>query len=112
MARRLASGAILSPLKSRLLGKRVPKNVAHVCRLMQRLNGGNNRQTMMREQNVLTVPPAPTHLLPKPVSPLIPHTEGTFARRTPVAPSIQMNVPAIYHNALPPNITPSSSPGT
>ena len=35
--------------------------------------------------------------------------EGTFAR---CAPSIQMNVPAIYHNALPPNITPSSSPGT
>ena len=24
---------------------------------------------------------------------------------------IQMNVSAIYHNALPPNITPSSSPG-
>ena len=41
--------------------------------------------------------------------------EGTFARRapgTPGAPSIQTNVPAIYHNALPPNITPSSSPGT
>ena len=27
----------------------------------------------------------------------------------PGAPNIQMNVPAIYHNALPPNITPSSS---
>ena len=41
--------------------------------------------------------------------------EGTFARRvpgTPGTPSIQMNVPAIYHNALPPNITPSSSLGT
>ena len=38
--------------------------------------------------------------------------EGTFARHAPGAPSIQMNVPAIYHNALPPNITPSSSPGT
>ena len=38
--------------------------------------------------------------------------EGTFARRAPGAPSIQMNVPAIYHNPLPPNITPSSSPGT
>ena len=33
--------------------------------------------------------------------------EGMFARR---APSIQINVPAIYPNALPPNITPSSSP--
>ena len=30
----------------------------------------------------------------------------------PGVPSIQMNVPAIYHNALPPNITHSSSPGT
>ena len=30
----------------------------------------------------------------------------------PCAAIIQMNVPAIYHNALPPNITPSSSPGT
>ena len=39
-------------------------------------------------------------------------TEGVFARRTPGAPSIQMNVLAIYHNAWPPNITPSSSPGT
>ena len=38
--------------------------------------------------------------------------EGTFARRVPSAPSIQMNVLAIYHNARPPNITPSSSPGT
>ena len=27
------------------------------------------------------------------------------------APGIQINVPAIYPNALPPNITPSSSPG-
>ena len=35
--------------------------------------------------------------------------EGMFALR---APSIQLNVPAIYHNALPPNITPSSGPGT
>ena len=35
-------------------------------------------------------------------------TEGTFARG---APSIQINGPAIYPNALPPNITPSSSPG-
>ena len=35
--------------------------------------------------------------------------EGTFAR---YAPSIQMNVPAIYHNALPPDIAPSSGPGT
>ena len=34
--------------------------------------------------------------------------EGTFARR---APGIQINVLAIYPNALPPNITPSSSPG-
>ena len=32
--------------------------------------------------------------------------------RLPSAPSIQMNVPATDHNALPPNITPSSSPGT
>ena len=38
--------------------------------------------------------------------------EGAFARRLPGAPSMQMNVPGIYHNALPPNITPSSSPGT
>ena len=38
--------------------------------------------------------------------------EGTVAQRTPGAPSIQINVPAIYHNALPPNITPSSSLGT
>ena len=30
----------------------------------------------------------------------------------PGAPGIQMNAPAIYHNALPPSITPSSSPGT
>ena len=29
----------------------------------------------------------------------------------PGAPSIQINVPAIYPNALPPNVTPSSSPG-
>ena len=40
------------------------------------------------------------------------HYEGTFARRVPGAPAIQMNVLAIDHNALPPNITPSSSPGT
>ena len=32
--------------------------------------------------------------------------------RLPGAPSIQINVPAIYPNALPPNNTPSSSPGT
>ena len=32
--------------------------------------------------------------------------------RLPGVPGIQMNVPAINHNALPPNITPSSSPGT
>ena len=30
----------------------------------------------------------------------------------PCTPGIQMNVPAIDHNALPPNITPSSSLGT
>ena len=29
----------------------------------------------------------------------------------PRAPGIQINVPAIYPNALPPNITLSSSPG-
>ena len=34
----------------------------------------------------------------------------TFAQGTPSVPIIQMNVPATYHNALPPNITPSSSP--
>ena len=42
------------------------------------------------------------------------YSEGTFARRAPGAPGapgIQMNVLAIYHNALPPIITPSSSPG-
>ena len=38
--------------------------------------------------------------------------EGTFAWRAPGVPSIQMTVSAIYHNALPPNVTPSSSPGT
>ena len=38
--------------------------------------------------------------------------EGTFAQRVPGAPSIQMNVPAIYHNALAPNITASPGPGT
>ena len=32
--------------------------------------------------------------------------------RLPGAPGIQMNVPAIYHNAFPTNIPPSSSPGT
>ena len=37
--------------------------------------------------------------------------EGTFAGRAPGAPGIQINGPAIYPNALPPNITPSSSPG-
>ena len=40
------------------------------------------------------------------------NTEGMFAWRAPSAPNIQMNVPAIYHNALPPNITTSSSSGT
>ena len=38
--------------------------------------------------------------------------EVMFARRAPSAPGIQINVLAIYPNALPPNITPSSSPGT
>ena len=41
--------------------------------------------------------------------------EGTFARRVPGAPGvpgIPINVPAIDLNALPPNTTPSSSPGT
>ena len=38
--------------------------------------------------------------------------EGTFARRVPGAPNIQMTVPTVYYNALPPNITRSSSPGT
>ena len=33
-------------------------------------------------------------------------------RRARHVPGIQMNVPAIDHNALPPDITPSSSPGT
>ena len=28
--------------------------------------------------------------------------EGTFAQRAPGAPGIQMNAPAMYHNALPP----------
>ena len=36
--------------------------------------------------------------------------EGTFARRAPGVPGIQMNGPIVYPNALPPNITPSSSP--
>ena len=49
-----------------------------------------------------------TATIPFPIS----DHEGTFARHMPGAPSIQINVPAIYHNALPPNITPSSSPGT
>ena len=35
--------------------------------------------------------------------------EGTFAR---CAPGIRINVPVIHPNALPLNITPSSSPGT
>ena len=40
--------------------------------------------------------------------------EDTFAWRAPGvpgAPGIQINVPAIYPNALPPDTTPSSSPG-
>ena len=36
--------------------------------------------------------------------------EGMFARHAPGAPGIQMNVLAIYYNALPPKTTPSSSP--
>ena len=40
----------------------------------------------------------------------LPRARPVRARRS--VPGIQMNVPAIYHNALPPNITPSSSPGT
>ena len=35
-----------------------------------------------------------------------------FAQRVPGVPSIQMNVLAIIHTGLPPNITSSSSPGT
>ena len=35
--------------------------------------------------------------------------EGMFARR---APGIQINVLVVYPNALPLDITPSSSPGT
>ena len=38
--------------------------------------------------------------------------EALFARRAPSAPGIQINVPAIYPNAVHPSITPSSSPGT
>ena len=38
--------------------------------------------------------------------------EGVFARCLPSAASILINVPAIYPNALPQNITSSSSPGT
>ena len=37
--------------------------------------------------------------------------EGTFARRPPGARGILINVPTIHPNALPPNITPSASPG-
>ena len=37
--------------------------------------------------------------------------EGTFTRRASGAPGIQIRVPAIHPNALPPNITPSSNPG-
>ena len=36
----------------------------------------------------------------------------TLRVRLPGTPGIQMNVAAIYHNALPPNITPSCSPPT
>ena len=39
------------------------------------------------------------------------NNEGTFVQRAPGAPGIHINVPSIYPNALPPNITPSSSPG-
>ena len=38
--------------------------------------------------------------------------KGVGLPGAPGAPAIQMNVPAIDHHALPPNITPSSSPGT
>ena len=38
--------------------------------------------------------------------------EGTFARRAPGAPGIQINVPVVHPHALPLDITPSSSPGT
>ena len=38
--------------------------------------------------------------------------EGMLAPRAPGTPGIQINIPAIYPNALPLNITPSSSPGT
>ena len=39
-----------------------------------------------------------------------PTVEGTFAWRATGARRIQINVPAIHPNALPPNITPSCSP--
>ena len=38
--------------------------------------------------------------------------EGTFARRVPGAPGIQINVQVVHPHALPLDITPSSSPGT
>jgi len=38
--------------------------------------------------------------------------EGAVARRVPGAPGIQINVPAIYPNALPPDVPPSASLGT
>ena len=37
--------------------------------------------------------------------------EGTFGWHAPGAPGIQINGPAIDPNALPANISPSSSPG-
>ena len=40
------------------------------------------------------------------------YIEGTFARRAPSALGIETNVPVVHPNALPLNITPSSSPGT
>ena len=39
-------------------------------------------------------------------------TAGVLRVRLPGAPGIQMSVPAVYHNALPPNIPPSSRPRT
>ena len=38
-------------------------------------------------------------------------SEGTLAQHVPRAPGIQINAPAIYPNALSPNIIPCSSPG-
>ena len=68
MARRLASGAIWLALASRLFGN-MYKNVAHVCGLMQRLTGGNNHQTVMREHKVLPPPPSLYQLRQSPKGP-------------------------------------------